>query len=197
MGFFRIGDVSALQDLAAQGWYFVILGQSGFVFFRFGTIWVRILSSWDKLGGFVQDWRRFGVTGFGCPTLGFCRLGTKWVRILSLWDNLRLHFVLLGQTGWVCSGLETFRRYRIWLPNVGILSSWDKVGSCFVALGQSGFAFCPLGTNWVGLFRIGDGSALQDLAAQGWYFVLLEQIGHRGLNKKVCLRAQKWLRSRD
>ena len=63
----------------------------GLLFCRLGTKWPLILSSWDKLGGIVRDWRRFGVTGSGSWRLVVCRSGTK----------LGSHFVALGQNGLV------------------------------------------------------------------------------------------------
>ena len=137
-------------------------------FCRLGTIWPLILSPWDKLGGIVRDWRRFGVTGSGSWRLVVCRSGTKRLLILSPWDNLASHFVALGQngllilspwdklashfvalgqTGWRCSGLEAVRRHRIRLLEARSLSLWDKTAPHFVALGQNGLSFCPLGTD--------------------------------------------------
>ena len=104
-------------------------------FCRLGTKWPRILSPWDKLGGVVRDWRRFGVTGSGSWRIVVCRSGTKRLLILSPWDNLASPFVLLGQTGWDCSGLEAVRRYRIRLFEARSLSLWDKIGLLFGRLG--------------------------------------------------------------
>ena len=90
-------------------------------FCRLGTKWPRILSPWDKLGGVVRDWRRFGVTGSGCWRIVVCRSGIKRLLILSPWDKMASHFVALGQNGLL------------------ILSPWDKMASHFVALGQTGW----------------------------------------------------------
>ena len=172
----------------------------GLLFCRLGTKWPLILSSWDKLGGIVRDWRRFGVTGSGSLRLVVCRSGTKlgcyfvalgrdWRRfgvtgsgswrlvvcrsgtkrllILSPWDKMASYFVALGQTGWDCSGLEAVRRHRIRLLEARSLSLWDKTAPHFVALGQNGLVICRLGTNWMGLFGLGGGSASQDPAPRG------------------------------
>ena len=77
----------------------------GLLFGCLGTKWPLILSSWDKLGGIVRDWRRSGVTGSGSWRLVVCRSGTKRLLLLSPWDEMASHFVLLGQTGWDLFGI--------------------------------------------------------------------------------------------